>query len=166
MNDRGHRAQQATPALPRAAAVRAVLSPHGEEIIRACAPAVLGPLLPAEHAARDAALDAGMASLDEYLAHLSLPLQKEARFLLGVLALLPVRVLLLGTWSRWSAIVPERIEAFLGRARDSRFLVLRRTHAFLQSMVVIAWFDLPAAWNEVGYPGPPIERPTRPGAQP
>jgi hypothetical protein len=151
--------------LPQAGTRRIALSRHGEEILRAVVPAVLGPLLPTERAARDAALEVGLTSLDDYLAHLSLPLQKETRFLFGALALLPVRLLFFGTWGGWSAVAPERVEAFLLRARDSRFFLLRRIYTSLQSLAVIAWFDLPVAWTEIGYPGPPIERPA-PSAAP
>jgi len=145
---------------------RAALSRHGEEILRAVAPAVLGPLLPAEAHARAQALEAGLTNLDEYLAHLSLPLQKETRFLFGALDLLPVRLVLVRTWSRWPEVAPERVESFLRRARDSRFFLLRRIYASLQSLAVIAWFDLPVAWNQIGYPGPPIERPVSAGQIP
>ncbi len=143
---------------------RTALSRHGEQIMRACAPAVLGPLLPAADAARAAALEAGMTHLDDYLAHLSLPLQREARFLFSVLDLLPTRLLFLGSTRPWPAVAPARVATFLRRARSSRIFVLRRTYVFLQSMAVIAWFDLPVAWDAVGYPGPPITRPTQPEA--
>ena len=75
-------------------------SPEGEEILRAVAPVVLGSLLPPDGSAREQALAAGMASLDDYLAHLSPPLQEEARDVFATLDLLPARVLLAGTWSR------------------------------------------------------------------
>jgi hypothetical protein len=143
---------------PAVATQRAALSPPGEEIMRAVMPVVLGPLLPASGAARERALDAGVASLDDYLAHLSLPLQEEARSVFDALDLLPARVLLVGTWSHWHEASPETIESFLRSARDSRFDLLRRMFAFLQSMAVLAWFDQPAAWQEIGYPGLPIER--------
>jgi hypothetical protein len=138
---------------------RLALVPPGEEIIRAVMPAVLGPLLPASGAAREEALDAGVASLDDYLAHLSLPLQEEARSVFDTLDLLPVRVLLVGTWGRWHEVPPDTVEAFLRAARDSRFHLLRRMFAFLQSLAVLAWFDQPVAWPAIGYSGPPIERP-------
>jgi len=101
-------------------------------------------------------LDAALASLDDYLAHLSLPLQQEARNVFDTLDLLPLRVLLLGTWQHWHEAPPETIEAFLRSARDSRFSLLRRIYVFLQSMAVLAWFDQPFAWHEIGYPGPPL----------
>ena len=146
-------------AAPAAVTPRLALSPIGEEILRAVMPVVLGDLLPAAGAGREQALDAGMASLDDYLAHLSLPLQSEAINVFETLDLLPVRVLVVGTWSGWHDIPPETVESFLRSARDSRFDLLRRMYAFLQSMSVLAWFDQPAAWHAIGYPGPPIERP-------
>jgi len=142
---------------------RLALSAAGEEIMRALVPVVLGTLLPADRPEREESLAAAMATLDDYLAHLSLPLQRQARLLLGALALLPVRWLLLGSWARWRDTAPERIEAFLRRAQGSRLFALRRVYDFLQSMTTVAWFDLPVAWNEIGYPGPPIERPRREG---
>ncbi len=131
--------------------------------MRAVAPVVLGPLLPTDGTARDASLAAAMATLDDYLAHLSLPLQRQARALLDVLALLPVRWLLLRSRVRWREATPERVEAFLRRAQQSRLFLLRRAYDFLQSMTVLAWFDLPVAWADIGYPGPPVERPAREG---
>ena len=61
---------------------------------------------PAPAPAREQALDAGVAALDDYLASLPLPLQDEARDVFETLDLLPVRVLLLGTWQRWQEASP------------------------------------------------------------
>lgn len=141
---------------PAGAPARAALSTSGEEILRAVIPVVLGPLLPGVGPAREQALAACVAGLDEYLASLSLPLQDEARDVFATLDLLPVRLLLLGTGQRWQDAPPAAVEAFLRSARHSRVLLLRRIYAFLQSMTVLAWFDQPAAWREIGYPGPPI----------
>jgi len=139
-----------------AGAARAALSPEGEEILRAVVPVALGDLLAAGASEREQALDAGMRALDDYLAHLSLPLQAEAERVFATLDLLPARVLLLGTTRRWRDVPPEAIERFLRTARDGRLLLLRRMAAFLQAMAVLAWFDQPAAWQGVGYPGPPL----------
>jgi hypothetical protein len=141
---------------PSTASPRAALSPAGEEILRAVIPVALGPLLAAAGPERDQALDAGMLALDDYLAHLSLPLQAEAERVFDTLDLLPARVLLLGTTRRWRDASPAAIERFLHTARDGRLLLLRRMAAFLQSMTVLAWFDQPAAWKGIGYPGPPV----------
>lgn len=135
---------------------RSALSPKGEEILRAIAPAVLGPLLPAAGTTREAALEAGMAALDDYIAHLSLPLQQEIDELFATLSLWPTRLFLVGTLRRWQDASLEDVDSFLRSARHSHFLLLRRVYAFLQSMVVLAWFDQPRAWEAVGYPGPPV----------
>jgi len=150
-----------TGAAPGAAA-RAALSSEGEEILRAVAPAVLGMLLPASAAEREPVLEAAIARLDNYLSQLSLPLQKEAQDVFGTLTLWPVRVLLLGSGRRWSETSNEDVEAFLRSARQSRILLLRRSFSFLQSMVTLAYFDLPTAWKEVGYPGPLVAKPSTP----
>jgi len=138
---------------------RAVLTPSGEEILRAVIPVVLGSLLPAQGDARDKALDVGLATLDDYLAHLPVPLQEQACDVFATLDLLPTRLLLMGTWDRWHEASPETIEAFLRFTRQSRFLLLRRMFAFLHSMAVLSWFDQRAAWPGIGYGGPPIDRP-------
>lgn len=155
----GCAARRAPSSLPGTGKRRAALTPTGEEILRAVVPVVLGSLLPVEDAARERALDVGLSTLDDYLAYLPLPLQREARDVFETLGLLPTRVLLVGTWDRWSAAPPETIEAFLHSARQSRFDLVRRMFAFLQSLAVLAWFDQRAAWPAIGYGGPAIDRP-------
>lgn len=150
--------RRATPRPTGGAARRAVLTPAGEEILRAVIPVVLGSLLPAEADGRARALTVGLAMLDDYLASLPLPLQDEARDVFETLDLLPTRVLLVGTWSSWRETPPATVEAFLRSARSSRFDLVRRVFAFLQSMAVLAWFDQRAAWPAIGYPGPVLER--------
>ncbi len=144
---------------PISGAPRAALSPPGEEIMRAVIPVVVGPLFPTAEPARAQALDTGIAKLDDYLAYLSTPLQDEAGNAFETLDLWPVRLALLRTTNPWRDISPRTIESFLRSGRDSRFDLLRRMTIFLQSMAVLAWFDQPAAWESIGYPGPPIERP-------
>jgi len=141
------------------------LSPAGEQILRAVAPVVLGSLLPTNGSVREQALDDAMWAVDDYMAHLSLPLQGEARSLLALLSSLPARIALLRTTRDWRDAPPARVEAFLLSARHSPVFLLRRIYDFLQSITVIGFFDLPIAWNEIGYPGPPIERPIPQGRE-
>ncbi|MCP5067723.1 MAG: hypothetical protein GY946_14275 [bacterium] len=135
------------------------LSPAGKEILRAISPVVLGGLLPETGPERARALDTGLASLDEYVAHLSSPLQREVEDLFETLDLWPVRVLLTGGFSRWADCSPEALESFLRSAQGSRIFLLRRVYALLQSLVVLNFFDQPVAWKSVGYPGPPLLKP-------
>ncbi|MCP4040118.1 MAG: hypothetical protein GY733_24450 [bacterium] len=140
-------------------AERWVLSASGEEILRAVSPVVLAGLLPEARDERDSALEAGIAGIDHYIAHLSLPLQQEILDLFSTLDLWPVRALLIGSLARWSEFSPEALESFFRRSQASRVLLLRRVGAVLQSLVVLSFFDQPNAWKEIGYPGPPITRP-------
>ncbi len=137
---------------------RLALSSTGEEILGAIIPVVLEDLLPTAKDAFQQALDEGLANLDYYLSHLTLPLQEEANDVFATLDLLPVRIIVTGTWSHWQEMSPETIATFLQSARDSRFGLLRRIYAFLQSLAVLAWFDQAAAWPEIGFPGPPLKR--------
>jgi hypothetical protein len=134
-----------------------VLTCAGEELLRAVAPVVLGPLVDARGAAAPAALDAAIEALDDYLAHLSAPLQRQARVTLTLLSSPPARVALLRSPRPWRAAPPVRIESALAGLRGSRAGSLRRLYGFLHSLVVLGWFDLPLAWEEIGYPGPPAE---------
>lgn len=135
------------------------LGKAGEEVLRAVQPVVLGPLLPEDAVARARALDEAVLVADDYLAHLSLPLQREAKLTLALVHSLPARAVLLRTRRSWRDASPAQVEAFLRRAQFSRVLLLRRIYDFLHSMSVIGWFDLPIAWGAIGYPGPPVERP-------
>jgi hypothetical protein len=141
------------------------LSSAGKEILRAVAPVVLGDLLPKDRGLRGEALEEALGALDDYVAHLSLPLQGQARTLLALIHFAPVRIALLRTTRRWDRATPAQVEAFLLRSRHSRVLLLRRIFDFLQSMTVISWFDLPRSWDAIDYPGPPVERPYPQGEQ-
>lgn len=149
-------------AVPRPAR-KGGLTPAGEEILRAVMPVVLGSLLPAAREERAEALDEAMWALDDYVSHLSLPLQADARMLMALLSLAPVRLLLLGTTRRWRDAPEGNVAAFLHRTRRSRLYLVRRLFDSLHSMSVIAWFDLPRAWEAIGYPGPPVARPFNEG---
>lgn len=143
-------------------AVASGLPPAGKEILRAISPVVLGGLLPEEGPEREKTLELGLESLDGYVAHLSAPLQREVADLFATLDLWPVRVLLTGGFSRWSDCSPEALVAFLRFAEGSRVFLLRRVYAFLQSLVVLSFFDQPPAWKLIGYPGPPVPTPEGP----
>lgn len=130
----------------------------GEEVLRAVQPVVLAPLLPPDSATRARALDEAVIAADDYLAHLSLTLQRQANLTLALVRSLPVRALVLRTHRPWREASPAQIEAFLRRAQGGRVVLLRRIYDFLHSMSVIGWFDQTTAWDAIGYPGPPMNR--------
>lgn len=136
---------------------REVLTPGGEEVLRAVAPVVLGPLVDVRRPAGSAALDEAIDAIDDYLAHLSLPLQRQARVTLSLLRSPPARAALLRTTRPWPETSSTRIETALVGLQKSRVAALRRLYDFLHALIVLGWFDLPLAWEEIGYPGPPAE---------
>jgi len=136
---------------------REVLTPGGEEVLHAVAPVVLGSLVDANRPDGAAALADAMGAIDDYLAHLSLPLQQQARVTLAALASPPARAALLRTGRPWRETSTTRIETALTRLRQSPVPALRRLYDFLHSLIVLGWFDLPVAWEGIGYPGPPAE---------
>ncbi len=139
---------------------RVAISSAGEEILRSVTPVVLGGMIPATGDARERIIDDGIASLDDYVAHLSPWLQREVRDVFGMLDLWPVRLLLTGDSRPWREKPLQSVDSFLRSARESRLLLLRRVYSFLQSMVVLSFFDQPSAWQAVGYPGPLAAPPT------
>ncbi len=141
----------------QAASGRVALTSQGEEILRAVGPIILADLLSDLGERRESVVESGLAGIDDYIAHLSLPLQQELGDLFATLDLWPVRVLLTGQFARWADASPEAIEAFLRGAKSSSVLLLRRVYTLLQSLVVLSFFDQPAAWKSVGYPGPLID---------
>ena len=142
------------PAAAAQTAVYGTLSAEGATILRAIAPAILDGCLPADAAQRERLLDDMLAAIDRYLSHLSPSVQKEALDGFGLLHFPPFRALVAGVWSRWPGATPEETTNFLRGFRDSRFQLFRSLYAFLQSVVVLGWFDLPAAWAYIGYDGP------------
>ncbi|WP_048305576.1 hypothetical protein [Halomonas sp. PR-M31] len=116
-------------------------------------PAVIGP-----HPAladNESAADATLRQLDRSLAAMSPAIHKDVCELLDLLNLPLTRGPLTGVWSAWENASPGQIDAFLIRWRDSRFDLLRQGVKALNQLLSMAWYALPMAWAETGYPGPP-----------
>ena len=45
--------------------------------------------------------------------------------------------------------------AFLTRWRHSRFEIQRAGYQALSQLIQASWYDNPASWATIGYPGPP-----------
>lgn len=147
----------ATPAAAQAAAQAGgytVLSKEGATILRAIAPVILDGCLPADPAAQQQAIAGMLADIDGYMAYLPPAVLTEALDGFRLLHFAPFRALIGGLWRDYPNATPDALADFLRGFRDSRFQLLRSTYAFLQSIVVVAWFDRPAAWAMMGYDGP------------
>jgi len=81
--------------------------------------------------------------------------QAEVGQLLALLRFLPTRLALAGIASPLDEAPAADIAAFLDRWRESRFDLLRASYQALTQLIQAAWYDNPASWPAIGYPGPP-----------
>lgn len=149
----------AVEALERALAAVAA-APHGmadedARIVRALAPVVLEGALPAGAVDREAALQRIVDRFARTLAALDAASREELSRLFGLLRFAPARLALTGLWQPLTEARGTDIAAFLASWRASRFDLLRAGYAALTQLVQAAWYDDPAAWQRIGYPGPP-----------
>jgi hypothetical protein len=124
-------------------------------VVHALIPVVLAGALPAEGAARDAAIKETHEAFQRAVSGLAPAVQEEIGQLLSLLAFAPTRLLVAGVASPWSEASAQEIGAFLHRWRDSRFELKRSGSRALTQLIQGAWYDNPLAWTVIGYPGPP-----------
>jgi len=118
--------------------------------------ALIPVVLAGTRAAGDAAArDRLLQALDQALALPAPEPQDEWRNLIRLLEFPPARRLLAGVGPHWHEAEPTDIASFLTRWRDSRFGVLNLGYAGLVGIIKGAWYGLPEAFEEIGYPGPP-----------
>ncbi|CAN7454907.1 hypothetical protein LJR289_002997 [Pseudoduganella sp. LjRoot289] len=132
---------------------RYVLDGEARAVLAAVVPAIVGPMLPREAAARGAAVARTVDGVQQAIASLPLGTQKEVQDLFGLLALAPARRLLAGV-PAWRDTTPEQASAFLQGWRTHRFEMLQTAYHALHDLVLGAWYADPASWAATGYPGP------------
>lgn len=115
-------------------------------------PVVLDGALPA---GRPELIDRVLQALDRSLQSPAPAVQKELRDLFNLLAFPLTRRTLAGLWAPWHAAGRDDIARFLERWRDNRFALFNSAHVGLITLIKCAWYGLPEAFAEIGYPGPP-----------
>ena len=138
------------PALPNPF----TLDGDARAVLAAIVPAMLGPVLATEPAARQAALDGAMAGTLAAIHGLPLATQKEVQDLFGLLALAPARRLLAGISGGWQQAAPQDVAAFLERWRHHRLGMLQTAYLALHDLILGPWYAQPSSWAGIGYPGP------------
>lgn len=139
---------------PPAAPQAFVLDGEAGAVLAAILPAMLGPVLPADAAARQAALDGVTARTLAAIHGLPLGTQKEVQDLFGLLALAPARRWLAGVSGSWREAAPEQVAAFLERWRHHRLGTLQTAYLALHDLILGSWYAEPSTWAAIGYPGP------------
>jgi hypothetical protein len=124
-------------------------------LVGALAPVVLAGALPVEPAARAQAVREVVVGFERGVAAMSPAVQEEIADLFGLLAFAPTRILFTGLASSVERSAPDQIATFLARWRRSDFDLLRAGYRALTQLIQASWYDNPASWGAIGYPGPP-----------
>ena len=130
------------------------LSTGGRAVFHAVARAVLDGSLPADAAARDAALQAQLAHLDTAIAAFPPATRGELSQLLALLAAAPGRVALAGLSADWPTASVAELQAALQNMRTSRLALRQQAYQALRDLTNAAFYADPGAWAAMGYPGP------------
>jgi len=133
---------------------RFVLDGEAKAALDAIVPAMLAGALPAEPAARAAAVGAINGRVHQAILGLPLITQKEIQDLFGLLALAPARRVLTGVSGGWRGADAEQVGVFLQEWRFHRFGMLQSAYHALHDLIIGSWYADPASWPAIGYPGP------------
>lgn len=130
----------------------AATSPSTPRILRAVMPALLAGALPADPAARTAALAAGLERSIGAIRAFPLGTRHEIGELFMLLDSAP------GRWlagvGDWDAARADEVAAFLQRWRTHRIELFRAGYQALHDLVLAPWYAEPSTWAGIGYPGP------------
>lgn len=124
-------------------------------LFAALADVILDGALPAEPAARQAAIAETVRNVDIAISGLSPAVRAELDQLFGLLDFPVTRRTVAGVSLPWLKADRTSIEAFLARWRDSRISLLRSGYQGLHKIVLASWYGSPSAWAAIGYGGPP-----------
>lgn len=120
-------------------------------LFTALLPAVNGPALPDNPAARSIALQ----RIDQACACLDPPAQANTRKLLDLLHWPLFRRLACGVPAPWPEASPAELAHFLERWRGSRVALFNAGHNGLVKLAALGWWSQPWSWLVSRYPGPP-----------
>jgi hypothetical protein len=124
-------------------------------VVEALVPVVLEGSLPASGAERARAVRDVTEAFHRAVGGLTPAVQAEVGQLLALLRWMPTRLAFTGVASPLDEAAPGDVAAFLSRWRESRFDLLRAGYQALTQLIQAAWYDNPASWAAIGYPGPP-----------
>ncbi|MCU1718456.1 twin-arginine translocation pathway signal protein [Pseudomonas sp. 5P_3.1_Bac2] len=101
------------------------------------------------------AVEQTLKNIDYGLNHLSPSMLKLTQQLFDLLTMPITRGPLTGIWGHWHKASEAHMQAFLKRWENSSISLLRKAHAALLQLVLMAWYSAPQSWAHCGYPGPP-----------
>ncbi len=125
-----------------------------DAVLGAVVPALLDGALPAEPAARAAAVRGCTEGVVAAIAGLAPASQAELAQLFTLLGSAPGRRLLAGVRADWAEAGVDEVGAFLQSWRLHRFALFRGGYAALHDLVIGTWYADASAWPAIGYAGP------------
>jgi hypothetical protein len=133
-----------------------VLDEQNAKMVAVLVPVVLAGSLPADEAAREAAIRDTVAAFDRAVSGLAPAVQAEIGELFSFLNFAPTRLAFARLWAPVEESTPEELHVFLTRWRHSRLALQRVSYQALTQLIQASWYDNPAAWTAIRYPGPPV----------
>ena len=133
---------------------RFVLDGEAKAALDAIVPAMLAGSLPADAAARAAAVSVTTGHVHQAILGLPLMAQKEVQDLFGLLAFAPARRALTGVSGGWANATEAQVGTFLQEWRFHRLAMLQTAYHALHDLIIGSWYADPASWSAIGYPGP------------
>jgi len=130
------------------------LGEPARRIMRALSLALFDGMLPAEAGAREARLASHLEQLDRQIAGFPPALRDELSQLLMLLDTAPGRLGLLGLGSGWDSAPPAELLAALQALGRSGLALRQQVFHALRDLNCLVFFNDPASWALVGYPGP------------
>ncbi|HEX4780091.1 MAG TPA: hypothetical protein VH301_05015 [Usitatibacter sp.] len=134
---------------------RSIYSARASSLVKALAPVVLEGVLPAAEDERVRAIEDIAVGFGVSLAALGSEAQEDFAQLFNFLDFAPTRIAFAGLWRPLDESSPAELREFLQRWRFSRHDVQQAGYQALTQLIQAAWYDLPAAWPRIAYPGPP-----------
>ncbi|WP_428510069.1 hypothetical protein [Roseateles sp.] len=143
-----------TALLSKPGLVEGRLSAPARQLMRAITLAVCGDLLPPEGPAREARLTSHLEQVDRQIAGFPPALRAELGQLLTLLGTAPGRIGLMGLRSPWAEASPAEVQARLQSMGRSGLGLRQQVFHALRDLNCLVFFNDPASWPLVGYPGP------------
>ncbi len=130
------------------------LTDAGKEVYKALARGIIGPMLPAEPAAREAVLTSYLGHLEGFINTMPSAKRDQINLLTGVLANAPTRAMVTDMWTSWADATDDQVREALDKIRQADNLVQNTAYAGVRGLTCMAFFSAPDHWSLVAYPGP------------
>jgi hypothetical protein len=130
------------------------LLPAGRRVLASVARAVLDGSLPNEMPAQAVAIEAHLTRMEATVGAMPAHTQGEIADLLALLALPPLRAVLVDLSGAWADAPLADVQTALQSMRRSSLLLRRQAYNALRDLTHAAYFADPSTWPLLRYPGP------------